>query len=981
MADTRRDEAARILQALADLAPSGEAASTRLRIPTEWFRWLDVGAVGLFASGLVFQEPPGSPIEAVRRMTDVEQLPVRTAVVDRAFGERLAAVDQLRPEQRSLRVGWLFVAGRTAAEDGRSRRVFHPLVTVPVRVDRRPGFGGARLVPAGDVELTELVADRDQRNRLESEVQCGGGALDGLSGAAIPTALLGRLDGLRRFARAVASAARLPASRLVPANAGPDTLLRGDGLVIVAGVGVYAAHETGTASRAGSLRAWATGPLERWTAFHSMYLDAPPPDVGDDGDSAAVESPYVLTPVQERAVVSSRRDPVTLISGAPGTGKSHTVVAIACDALARGESVLVAAKSDATVDALLGLLERAPGPDPVVFGSSERREALAARLAAGQLQPFGDDRVAHAHDERTRARSAEASLTSAILDRLRAETLVAAGDDSQDEARRCAPGLFDPAVDHVKAAWLLGEVSSPGRGWWARRRRQKRYRALRLLAGCDDRASVADLERALETARAARVAAHLVDQGGLDLSPAWEELRRLGDRARQATAQSLAADSRSDARLNRSTLPAVAALATALRSGRAARREQLSRLDDDRLTRALPLWVGSLPDIDDLLPPIAGFFDLVILDEASSIDQPLAVPALLRARRGVIVGDPHQLRHVSFLSDGRLQEVLKAHDVSEHPLLAARLDVRRNSVFDVTAGVAPVLALDEHFRCDPHLVDFVANRIYGGTVQVATRSPSTASRDCVKVVRTEGSRDRSGVVAAEVDWVVRELERLRNLGARSVGVITPFRAQADALEAAVLGRFSTDDLVTLDLRVGTVHAFQGNERDVVVASLGVGPDQDSASWRFVDDPHLFTVLVTRARRHFTMVVSAVPPAGGLMAAYLEQADTPPGPPPNGPSANAWVEDVADGLRSGDVPVITSYPCGRHLIDICIDRPGDVAIQAAVHRNGPEAHVNRHLALMRSGWTVLEAFPSRWSERRGELIVDLLASVGAPSTAP
>lgn len=415
------------------------------------------------------------------------------------------------------------------------------------------------------------------------------------------------------------------------------------------------------------------------------------------------------------------------------------------------------------------------------------------------------------------------------------------------------------------------------------------------------------MERALQVARAARVAAHLVDQGGLELSAAWEELRRLGDRARQATARWLAAESRSDARLNRSTLPAVAALATPLRSGRAARRDQLGRLDDDRLTRALPLWVGSLPDIDDLLPPIAGFFDLVILDEASSIDQPLAVPALLRARRGVVVGDPHQLRHVSFLSDRRLQDVLDAHGVSARPLLAARLDVRRNSAFDVAAGVAPVLTLDEHFRSDPHLVDFIADRIYGGALKVATRAPSTASRDCVKVVRTEGCRDRSGVVAAEVDWVVRELERLRGLGARSVGVITPFRAQADALEAAVLGRFSTDDLETLDLRVGTVHAFQGNERDVVVASLGIGPDQDSASWRFVEDPHLFTVLVTRARGHLSVLVSGDPPAGGLVAAYLAQADTPPGPPPNGPPASPWVEDVAEGLRSGGIPVTARIP--------------------------------------------------------------------------
>src|SRR5262249_12037835 len=157
-------------------------------------------------------------------------------------------------------------------------------------------------------------------------------------------------------------------------------------------------------------------------------------------------------------------------------------------------------------------------------------------------------------------------------------------------------------------------------------------------------------------------------------------------------------------------LPAIGALATALRSGRAARRDRLRRLDR-RLARALPLWVGSLPDIDDLLPSSSGFFDLVILDEASSIDQLLAATALLRARRAVVVGDPEQLRHVSFVADTRLHEVLTAHALEAEPLIASRLDVRRNSIFALAAAVAPVVELNENFRSEPHLVEFVAKRI------------------------------------------------------------------------------------------------------------------------------------------------------------------------------------------------------------------------------------------------------------------------------
>ena len=460
----------------------------------------------------------------------------------------------------------------------------------------------------------------------------------------------------------------------------------------------------------------------------------------------------------------------------------------------------------------------------------------------------------------------------------------------------------------------------------------------------------------------------------MELGGLWNQLIAADDLARAARGRWLEADCRSESRLNRSTLPAVAALATALRSGRSARRDQLSRLDDDKLTRALPLWVGTLADVDDLLPPVAGLFDLVILDEASSIDQPLAATALLRGRRAVIAGDPRQLRQVSFVADAQLQEVVAAHGLNDSPVLAARLDVRRNSTFDLAAGAAPVLVLDEHFRSDPHLVDFVARRLYGGKVHVATRSPRTESKDCVDVVRVDGQRDTDGVVRIEVDRAVSEVRALARAGKRSVGVVTPFRAQADAIEAAVLAAFTADEVEALDLRVGTVHAFQGNERDVVIASLGVGREGSAASWRFVEDPHLFAVFMTRARRRMTILVSGEPPEGGLVAAYLAQANSPPGPPkPAGP-VGPWPASIADELASAGLPIVTAYPSGRHVVDICIDDSGrSLGIECDVHPAGPEAHIDRHLALTRNGWELLEAYRSRWGDRPGELIVDLLVT--------
>src|SRR5690606_7684056 len=127
-----------------------------------------------------------------------------------------------------------------------------------------------------------------------------------------------------------------------------------------------------------------------------------------------------------------------------------------------------------------------------------------------------------------------------------------------------------------------------------------------------------------------------------------------------------------------------------------------------------------------------GVFDLVVLDEASQIDQLAGAGALLRARRAVVVGDPRQLRHVSFVPDELVARTVAAHRLDA---LGARLDVRRASVLDVAAAAAPATWLDEHHRSVPHLIDFSARRFYDGRLHVATRHPANESADAIEVVR------------------------------------------------------------------------------------------------------------------------------------------------------------------------------------------------------------------------------------------------------
>ena len=180
---------------------------------------------------------------------------------------------------------------------------------------------------------------------------------------------------------------------------------------------------------------------------------------------------------------------------------------------------------------------------------------------------------------------------------------------------------------------------------------------------------------------------------------------------------------------------AVAALAKALRSGRAARRRGLAEIDSADLVAALPLWVGTLSDVEDILPPVAGMFDLVIIDEASHVDQPLAAPALLRGRSAVIGGDPRQLRHVSFVSDEAVRAAVDAEGTAD---LRDRLDVPKVSLFDAAAATAGVHWLDEHHRCAPHLIGFAAAKFYDGRIALLTTHPAIADVDC-NIVMTDAN--------------------------------------------------------------------------------------------------------------------------------------------------------------------------------------------------------------------------------------------------
>ncbi|MEU4564552.1 AAA domain-containing protein [Actinoplanes sp. NPDC023936] len=931
-----------VLSVLAELAPAAAAAE----------RTLDVTR--------------GS--QALVWLGNAEKAPRQAAV------DRLAALDALHREERILHRGWGFLAGSHLI-DGKTRKVRVPLLSQPVRLER--ALGGYRIAQAGDLEITPLIEDRDLAAAMEAA-----------PGLAAP----GWLDaiGSRAWLRAAAEATGLPFETVTDSG----NRLPKDRLVLVAAAALYVARDVFGVGLSDSLRSWAGRELTG-TALAAMYGEARPADTGHDDEP--VLSPLPLSDEQARVVARARTAPITVVSGPPGSGKSHTVVAAALEVVHRGGSVLVATQSPHAAEVLAGLLSRYPGPAPVLFGDAAGRADLEAELTAGADQGASAERL-RAGQARLEAaiagvRSQRTALTEALSLERRATELTDY-EPLLPELAADVPGAFRDDVDPVLVADLLAGESTGG--WWSRRRaRAARRRALRMLGlsrdalddgtrgdvpGKGPRKGVPGerVTEALAAAAAQRATARLAATGGTRLESHWAALHAAEDALREAAGDAMRDAARSAKRWDRDARRAAGALAGALRAGRNRRRELLAQLDAPPLVRALPLWIGTVADVEDLLPPEPGLFDLVVIDEASHVDQIRAAPVLARARRALVVGDPRQLRFVSFVSDVDVAEVLSRHGADE------RLDVRRVSAYDLAAGEAPVTWLSSHYRSVPHLIGFSARRFYADRVSVMTRNPAADAADAIEVVRA----------GDEIAAALRAVGELADAGYRGIGVISPFRAQAEALESALLAAFPAEKIEDLRVRVGTVHAFQGSEADAVVVSLGLADSDGVGRRRFVTDPQLFNVMITRARRRM-VVVSGLSAADGLLGDYLEWAAGPPSsrlplpspspspspsplpsPSPSlSPSpevaAEGWAGSLAAELERIGVPVRAGYAVGPWSIDLVAGSPERFAgVICSVHSE----HLARQVALHRAGWQLIDAFPSRWGGDPKRAALEIAATV-------
>lgn len=391
---------------------------------------------------------------------------------------------------------------------------------------------------------------------------------------------------------------------------------------------------------------------------------------------------------------------------------------------------------------------------------------------------------------------------------------------------------------------------------------------------------------------------------------------------------------------------------------------------------AVPVWIMPLTRVYESFDPRTTKFDVVIIDEASQSDV-TALAALYLGCEHIVVGDKEQVTPDAV--GQRVDEVqrLIASDLNGIP--NGHLYDGQTSIYDLAeTAFGGVVALREHFRCVPEIIQFSNHLSYKNIVPL--REPNSAPVTPALVAqRVNGFRDgRTKTNAVEAEEVVSLVaaclaspDYARNdlKEPTSFGVISLLGdEQALLIDNLLRRRISPDLYARHRLLCGNAAQFQGDERDVMFLSMVDGPPEDGQHpYRDAGPKDLYkkryNVAVSRARNQLWVIHSIDPnthlKSGDLRCRLIEHARNPEAlmramEEPGKRTDSVFEKLVLQRLRSAGYRVHPQWPVGARRIDLVVE--GHTK-RLAVECDGEKWHtpeqlqqdLERQSVLERLGW--------------------------------
>lgn len=806
--------------------------------------------------------------------------------LDEVTGGKMASVLQLYGQEKALYYCTFFVVGYGTSTTGKRQRICAPLFLYESSLEMGEDGYEVKISPEKRVINVDVLnhlkqTEEDVRSEISQEVPA-----DGFD--------FGRISKLRAILEASFTELDTEELMLYPQLSSETAIKKhyqldkikegGYHVVPAAGLGIMARSDNtqGIMTELAEMADKQTSlPMSVMSLFGYKATQELP-------DTRLGYVPAILNEAQQKIIDNAHDYHLSVAIGPPGTGKSFTIASLAIEYMSRGQSVLIVSKSDQAVDVIDKKIQNDLGiaNATVRAGKKDYLRELKARIEGilmGMVYYKDVEFVGKA--------------TQTLTD---LQTRIEVCDERVKLARKGFQDLLghegrwgDALTDAHEKPGFINNLKAQYINWLTSRSEPHWHYSKEYMNALHERIKV--IKEFVELSFSLRI-------------------RQTRMKNRQILRK----------------------LLSAIRARTSSRRQSLfDQLDFQALFGTLPIWLCKLSDLHQVLPFQKKLFDVVIIDEATQCDIASCLPAIYRAERAVIVGDPKQLRHVSFLSNSAQFAQQKKYGLEE---FGEQLDYRDQSILDFVDHVLDtqdqLTLLNEHYRSLPDLIEFSNRHFYAGGLKIMNVIPSDHSKKNIYHIAVAGTRSGNGVNEAEAERalsllieLIDEEKELDQHDCRTIGVLSPFRAQVDHINQLFLEKLTAETIARHDILCGTAHSFQGEERDIMILSFCLDNEAHATGFRHINRADVFNVSVTRARSMVQVLTSfdlGKLPSTAYLRQYLNQGkmEAPKASNPN-EVHDAFMAEVNRFLSAKGFTIKAGYEVADLSLDLAVIKPDEL----------------------------------------------------------
>lgn len=642
--------------------------------------------------------------------------------------------------------------------------------------------------------------------------------------------------------------------------------------------------------------------------------------------------PGLLSSPQKKIISIAANASLGCVSGPPGTGKSYTIAAIAAEHMSRGESVLIVANNEPALDVITDKLEQNfdLGDVSIRAGQKEflkKLKSYIADLLAGYLSDEASIELSQYEKDLEQCNKILSSLESKFLKYCH---------------KAIVRGQRLKKLENNNSSWFLSVYLT-----WAK-------------SGINELITQWDSLNTININQTERekLASHYLN------ALKHEHLKTLVETQRSS----------------------LQAFNKAIRSRTSKRQFELfDDIEYSALLSAFPVWLVSLNTLHRVLPLNAQMFDLVIIDEATQCNVSSTLPALYRAKRAIVVGDTKQLKHYSFLAKAKEAQIMANHNISLND--NGVVSYRNNSILDLALNRldshTQLAFLDEHFRSKPQLINFSNIAFYQEKLKIMQHRPCTSS-GYLHLKRLEGVRDKQGVNELEAAQVIASIKEQITHDKQSglihtIGVISPFRHQAQYIAKAIESHFDEIEISKHKLRVATPYGFQGEERDIMFISFAIDNDAKRAAV-YLNKADVFNVTITRAREKQVLFLSIdenLLPENNLLRRYIGSISQFEATHSLTSEISEFQQEVLSELQARDLTTWAGYNVAGTEIDVLCESNGSYLALDLIGFPGPWKdffELNTYKIFKRAGIEVLPISYGLWKINKHACIEKIVSKL-------